>query len=154
MFKERERMGETITNLWFCGWREGEACSASKAGKKTKKNKRERKSLSHLSFLLSFHENEGKSLLCLPTTYALVIYYNSLARYYTHRHTRVLQIPLSLSLPLKTSTTTTITITVRSKNTRADRTFSFPSTRSCARRVPTFLKIPPGSRRSAPLRRL
>lgn len=153
-------MGETITNLWFCGWREGEACSASRAGKKTKKKQEREKKLSHLSFLPSFSRStKTKAKVCfffvyLQHTRSLFITTRSLARYYTHRHTRVLQIPLSLSLPLKTSTTTTITITVRSKNTRADRTFSFPSTRSCARRVPTFVKIPPGSRRSAPLRRL
>ena len=94
----------------------------------------------------------GKSLYTLSKIHARYLLQLQLARYHTHAHTFATNI--SLSLPLKTSTTTTVTITVRSKNTRADRTFSFPSTRSCARRVPTFLKIPPGSRRSAPLRRL
>ena len=91
-------MGETITtNLWFCGWRGGEACSASKAGKKTKKNKRERKSLSHLSFLLVPRKRRQKSTLSTYTTYALVIYYNSLARYYTHTDTCATNLSLSLS---------------------------------------------------------
>ena len=148
-------MGETITtNLWFCGWREGEACSASRAGKKTKKKQEREKKLSHLSFLLVPRKRRQKSTLSTYNIRARYLLQLARSLATTHRQTRVLQIPLSLSLPLKTSTTTTITITVRSKNTRADRTFSFPSTRSCARRVPTFLKIPPGSRRSAPLRRL
>jgi hypothetical protein len=148
-------MGETITtNLWFCGWREGEACSASKAGKKTKKNKRERKSLSHLSFLLVPRKRRQKSTLSTYNIRARYLLQLARSLLHTQTHTCATNPSLSLSLPLKTSTTTTITITVRSKNTRADRTFSFPSTRSCARRVPTFVKIPPGSRRSAPLRRL
>ena len=98
-------MGETITtNLWFCGWRGGEACSASKAGKKTKKTREREKKVSHIlpSFLL-VPRKRRQSLLCLPTTYALVIYYNSLARYYTHTDTCATNLSLSLSLSLATA---------------------------------------------------
>ena len=150
-------MGETIT-LQICGFAAGEKERPALLRRREKKQKktREREKVCHIfpSFSRSTKTKAKVYFVYLQHTRSLFITTRSLARYYTHRHTRVLQIPLSLSLPLKTSTTTTITITVRSKNTRADRTFSFPSTRSCARRVPTFVKIPPGSRRSAPLRRL
>ena len=152
--------GTITTNLWFCGWRASERRTNAKKGggwrEKTKKKEREfveREKGVKTSFLLVPRNIWAKVyILCLK--YTLVIYYNSNSLATTRTHTHTFATNISLSLPLKTSTTTTVTITVRSKNTRADRTFSFPSTRSCARRVPTFLKIPPGSRRSAPLRRL
>lgn len=99
MCLKREREWER--QLQICGFAAGEKerpALLRRREKKQKKNKRERKSLSHLSFLLSFHENEGKSLLCLPTTYALVIYYNSLARSLLHTQTHTCATNPSLSL--------------------------------------------------------
>jgi len=92
-------MGEAITcKFVVLRLERRRGCKGGKGGKKTKKT-RERKSFTHPSFLpsFSFHENEGKSQLCLPTTYALVIYYNSLARYY-YTQTDTFATNLSLSL--------------------------------------------------------
>ena len=154
-------MGETIT-LQICGFAAGEKERPAllRGREKKQKKTREREKVCHIfpSFLPSLvpRKRRQKSAFSLSTYNIRARYLLQLARslLHTQTHTCATNPSLSLSLPLKTSTTTTITITVRSKNTRADRTFSFPSTRSCARRVPTFLKIPPGSRRSAPLRRL